>query len=292
MESVSRLELRPLDLAAVLDTSVEVYRQNFLLLAGISAVVYVPFGLLGLLGSFLGETGHAVLNLLGTLVLVPVSPLLMGALIHAVGRRYRGMSATLLTAWQAAFLRALPLIVTALMVGVAVMFGLLAFLVGAIVVSVLTTFTLHVVVLEDEYYDRAFHRSFELARQQWPRMLALGLVLWLMQVVLNVVPVMVAAFMLGDSVALNAFSSAWTALSNSVLVPLGVVPFVILYFDIRVRQEALDLRILADALGPLPPPREVTSFRSAGGACPACASAVPAGAAFCVACGVPQGEAS
>lgn len=292
MISESRLDLRPLDLAAVLDASVEIYRRDFLMLAGISAVVYVPFGLLSLAGSLVNETVHALVNLLGSLLLLPVWPLVMGALIQAVAQRYRGQPATLVSSYRAAFQRALPLIVTAYMVGIAVAFGMLALVVGAVVVSVVTTFALHAVMLEDRYYDQSFTRSFELTREQWPRVLALGVVLWLLQMVLSLVPVALAGFLVGDTMALNAFSSAWTAVSNPVLVPVSVVPFVVLYFDIRVRQEALDLRLLADRLGPLPPPRQVRAPQAGGGACPRCQWPIPAGAAFCIGCGAAQQGAS
>lgn len=283
------MDLRPVDLAALLDRSVELYRGNFLLLAGIGAVMYVPFGLLGLLGALLGETVHAVLTLVGSLALLPVWPLALGALVHASAQRYLDQPATLGSSYGATFQRAMPVILTAYLVGALVTAGLFALVVGAAVVSVATTFALHAVMLEDQYYDRALVRSWNLVKEQWPRVLAMGVALWILQMVLGMIPVVLLAFLVRDANMLNALTAAWSALSNSVLIPVGVIPFVLLYYDVRIRKEGLDLRLMADALGPPPAPLLAPPAWAppAGAHCPHCQWPFAQEATFCVGCGAP-----
>ena len=84
-------DLRPLDLAGLLDRSVDLYRSNFLLFTGIGALLYFPFGLAGLLAALAGELVHAVLSMAEGLILMLAWPLVAGALVIRSPRHLRAL---------------------------------------------------------------------------------------------------------------------------------------------------------------------------------------------------------
>lgn len=140
MENVL-LELRPRNVLDLLDAAIRLYRRNFGLLLGISAVVLVPFGVTYTVGQFyvtvampapaLGEAPTSfVINwpelIVGLAVVVVAlliawvgGPLSQGALALAISEQYLGRQ----TGIRAAYRRAMPYWLSLL--GVAIIFGLL-----------------------------------------------------------------------------------------------------------------------------------------------------------------------
>lgn len=134
-------ELRPRNVLDLLDSAVRLYRRNFALLLGISAVVLVPFGLTYTVGEFYvtlaippptgGEIPTSLIAdwtaLIVGSVAVGVSlliawvagPLSQGALALAISEHYLGGQISV----AAAYRRALPYWLSLL--GVAIIFGLL-----------------------------------------------------------------------------------------------------------------------------------------------------------------------
>ena len=132
----------------------------------------------------------------------------------------------------------------------AIMLGLLAVLVGAIVVSVLLSLTAPALVVESLSATDAMRRSRRLVSGSFWRVL--GII-----VVANIVVSIANIALEGAARAIGlAASSEDLALIGAVLVtsllvkPFGVLVTVLLYFDQRLRREGTDVEAAIDALGP------------------------------------------
>ncbi|MHB9039004.1 MAG: DUF7847 domain-containing protein [Armatimonadota bacterium] len=95
--NVQNRRLRPLGITDILDETVDLYKSNFALLVGISAVLYIPYSLLT---PFIQQSkspkatldpGYVIGIALSFLLLyVVVNPLVTGALTFAISERYLG----------------------------------------------------------------------------------------------------------------------------------------------------------------------------------------------------------
>ena len=108
-----------------------------------------------------------------------------------------------------------------------------------------------VFVIEGEIFTSAMSRSRELAQGNW-------LLIILIYVLISVLGVVAEwgggalADMLVDTASLNTY--IWglvfiPTLLAIIIQPVGLIGFVVLYFDIRVRNEGYDLEMLARDIG-------------------------------------------
>ncbi|HXE73272.1 MAG TPA: hypothetical protein VNO81_11495 [Candidatus Nitrosotenuis sp.] len=304
-------DLVPLDLGAILDRSFELFRGNFGLLLGVAGVVYIPLGLLQMAGAAMGPEIAFVTNVVVALLLFVFSIVAGGALVVAVSRRYLGQQATLASAYQALRPVLGPLLVTQILVGllailvmglaaapgaVALMLGVglaasgqapgaplaalgglyLLLVLGALsfAIATATLFVGQVVVLERVFFFEALARVGRLlARGQWARALMMVGVVGTLGFALSMIPAALLVLVADFSPRLyEALHAAWGGLANTFLVPFSMIAYTLFYYDVRVRQEALDLRHKIEELDP------------AGLRC-ACGQKLLPGAAFCSACG-------
>jgi hypothetical protein len=173
--------------------------------------------------------------------------------------------------------------IAAVMVTICVGLGAFACLVPAIPIMVMLALTVPLVYLERKGPFEAMNRSYQLVfdrgsralsiEANWVRVLIVGfvtvVVLYVLSFVSNV-PLMVAsgaAAFRGEAMVPTAFGSQFLPLS--VLLPLqllaslihgsfvaiGIIPWTIVYYDIRARHEGLDLELQAETLaaGVAPP---------------------------------------
>ncbi|MCE5321872.1 glycerophosphoryl diester phosphodiesterase membrane domain-containing protein [bacterium] len=93
--------LRPLGITDILDETVDLYKTNFALLIGISAVLYVPYILLSSLlpqpkdEAMFNPYNWLGIAILGVLFYVVINPLVTGALTFAISERYLDRQTTI-----------------------------------------------------------------------------------------------------------------------------------------------------------------------------------------------------
>lgn len=117
--------------------------------------------------------------------------------------------------------------------------------------------TVPVAVLEDESATDAIGRSVDLTEGHLGRVFVLLIfTVVIAYAVLFVVqgPFAAMAFMAGPGSStyflINLLSSIFGAIGSAVTSPLMVVAFAVLYYDLRVRKEGLDLDVMLAKLGP------------------------------------------
>ncbi|MCG8591596.1 MAG: hypothetical protein MJE66_20050 [Proteobacteria bacterium] len=277
-------EIRALSLAEILDMGFRLLRDRFGLLTGLAAIVYAPSMLvMGLLtrtleADFTADSGLAPDLLIGVgvvwLATLAMLPFVVAAITSAIGNLYLGRPVSVGDAARAGLHHLLPLgltyliffvivsvaliIATFVLVGGSVFVGQLAGAAGSTPVGVgvaITVFILglllayllallpmlvlpQIVVFEDTSFFAAIARAWQLLTGH--RWRSLGV--WVTTYLMISIPVFAFQFLflvlpMGGLIGMAAAQAIGFAYYSAVTV--------VLYFDLRSRQEAFDLEHLA-----------------------------------------------
>ncbi|HET9808235.1 MAG TPA: hypothetical protein VFQ66_00970 [Candidatus Limnocylindria bacterium] len=214
-----------------------------------------------------------VLAVIGGLISVLFLSVQIGSLVDAATARYLGRETTVGASFRAGLKVAPKIIATGLLlflslsVGWLLLFVLLALANNALIATlgilgglVATVFVFAswlvapvVAAVEPVGPLHAVRRSWWLSKGHRWRILGLQLLLVVLQLVLSTLIsfIFVAAF-ISDSVVRLVLQNIVNVIATVLWAPIEWGTFTILYFDLRVRKEALDLQLAAEAL-----PREV-----------------------------------
>jgi hypothetical protein len=269
------LRLRPLEIGDVLDETFRMYRRHFPLFAGISVIFSIPLAALSGYGYFAlfnfaatqatssnpGDVNSFLASLspllAGVLVNVAVLPLLYGGVSYAVCQSAIGNPVSLWAALRGAFRRYFQVLFYYLLLGLMVVVFCLFPL--WIWISVSWIAVLPVMFVENTGLFAAMGRSWRLVQGRWWRTffilllvfvlnyvvsLALGAFLYLGQVLLTL--------LLSPYIALAIYEGA-VVLVSALVNPVLLIAIVLIYFDLRIRKEALDLFQLAQQVAVAPP---------------------------------------
>jgi hypothetical protein len=102
-------DIRPLSFGEILDRAFRVFLDNFMLLFGISAMVWIPSGILLASASVVGRGPAAILNIIFLMV---VAPVMQAALTIGVAEAYLDRPVTIAEAYRSTRAILLPLIGT------------------------------------------------------------------------------------------------------------------------------------------------------------------------------------
>jgi hypothetical protein len=262
--------LRPLEIGDLLDETFRMYRRHFLLFAGLSVILSIPGAALSgyssytLLNGLLQQTTQgqpADLGFLeGTLlaygivglISLALIPFFYGAITYAACESALGRPVTAMGVLRGVLGRYFPLLGYWLLIGLmGVVFCLIPLWIWIWVSWVVV---MPVMFVENVGLGAAMGRSWRLVEGRWWRTF---LIVFLMLVVFYVARIAVGAFIvLGQALLQLVVSSAvvfWISGVSSVVVdslvnPVIQIALVLIYFDLRVRREALDLFQLAQRL--------------------------------------------
>lgn len=264
----------------LLDRTFRIYRENFLTIVGLVAMVTIPITLLTLFlnpatGSALsGQSGNLrTTSASGSQLLINILNLVETVLIYApltyIASEYLfNRKVSIGQAFSATSSRFFKMGCGIILLGIVIsIFGVmgvllvLAFppalaLAGILVYIVIACYGLifQVLTLEDIGPSPAITRSFTLGKTRFWTIIGLGFIIGIITTILGSI--------LTASAAVVAFSSASSSnLTGSVLLitflgalisifltPITPIAFTLLYYDIRVRSEGLD--IMLDSSGP------------------------------------------
>ncbi len=277
METNPAAHLKPLGMGQIIDRAVRLYRQNFVQYVGIVALAQIPMLIfsatfplftLGMesaaldmqIESFLGL---GVLSMVSVLVGAVLTQVAAAAMTQAIGDTYLGRPTTIIEAfsrigsawWQLLvafillFVLSIVLFIWTLIPCVGWLTGPGIMIFGAVVAVPLIV---PVVVLERGSGVDAIGRAWQLARRRFWWLLGFMLLLSLLSQIIVTGPSLLASSLvlpLLDSdlglIAQNVVQSVSSVLLNILYLPLYTACVALLYFDIRVRTEGLDLALLA-----------------------------------------------
>lgn len=269
MEAQPR-QLQQMTLSEILDGAFSVCRAHFGELVKTVAVVLVPAQLLGLIILLAAPDGTTDL-LLGTsdpddtvevgsaLAVFGFTLLSTFASLLATAAAYRFVSDAHLgfdTDWRESVsfgLKKLHSILwIILLVALGATVGFLLLIIPGIYILVAWVLAIPVLLSEDARGSKALGRSYRLVRGNWWKtfgtLLIAGIIVGLIQAALSAVVTLVVA----DSDA-KAFEAILATLLYLVLylisIPFTTAVLALIYFDLRVRKEGVDLAMAAEGIG-------------------------------------------
>lgn len=209
------------------------------------------------------------------IVSVVLSATQAAAITHAVGRRYLGRAETVGDAYRNG-VRAMPRLILSVVVvivvfvvavtaialaivasaaalaalaAVGVILGLVAFFFGLPWAFASLALVGPAIVLEDLGPIAAIRRSFQLVDRARLRTLGLWLLMGIITSLLALIfSLLFLASIVAEPTMRSILQAAATVASSSISSPLLFGALVILYYDLRVRKEAFDLQLAAEAL--------------------------------------------
>lgn len=271
--------LRPLRVGEVLDVAIKIYRSQFATLVKAVALVVAPVQVLTALVQasapeqpatvtdpgtpqpgvdFSGFWGWLAALLVTSLLALIAGQLATAASLKAVSGGYLGEKPQWRESLRFAFARLGSLVWLALLSGILLFLAVLAFVVPAIYFYGAWAVAVPVLLLEDVRGRRALKRSRSLVQGRWwPTVGAI-----LVGVLLAAVVQFAFGFVAGLGVALAdtdndvvfvTLQAVSGAASGILVTPFTAAVTAVVYFDLRVRKEGLDLELLAQRVGVEPP---------------------------------------
>jgi hypothetical protein len=204
--------------------------------------------------------------LVGGILGMVATTLMTGALAWAVSERHLDRPITVGTAYRAVFRRWKSLFGAALLtlliyIGLYVVFlipclGQLVALPLLIFAYVCLRFVPQAVMLDGERASGSLARSWYLTKPHFWRVLGIIALLWLLGMLITAGPSLIVNYgivALSSSLLLrNLIATGVTAVLSLLYLPIRLTGETLVYYDLRVRQEGLDLEMELEALPPLP----------------------------------------
>jgi hypothetical protein len=258
------LPLRQMGIGEIIDTAIQLYRSQWLVLIGVVAFVLVPlYFLQGYLTRVFsspalqtGRVSQADVNVAfaATIVLVLVQflivqPFLVAAIARAATNVYLGEPVSIGSIYRFALTRVLSILWISILSGLAILLGFILLIIPGILVWVRLAFATTVLVVEGEGGTKAIGRSWRLAAGHFWRLLGAfilaGLIAFIGSAVLTI-PIGIVALALGpNGWALNALGNS---LVTVLVTPFSTLITVLLYFDLRIRKEGYDIAVMTQEL--------------------------------------------
>lgn len=175
-----------------------------------------------------------------------VFPLCQGAMVHKISASYLGDTIGAGEAYRRALPRLPVLIGANIVAGILIFIGYLLLIVPGVLATLWLLLVTAAVMLENQGVIGALKRSTSLMKGHLGKgfllLLVVGVIGWGFNVGVEVVANMVP----WPTLFLKHF--VWN-IALAIILPVQTAPFILLYYDLRIRKEAFDLERLAELLG-------------------------------------------
>ena len=265
------LRLRPLEIGDLLDETFRMYRRHFLLFAGISALLAIPsaassgFNVFAVFGSLFQPTAQfndttyiesQLAQIVALIINLALLPFGLGAVTYAACESALGRPVTAGAVFRAVLRRYFPLLGFFLLIVVmAIVFCLIPLWIW---IWVNWIAVVPMMFVENIGLGAAMSRSWRLVAGRWWRTFLIVFLLAVLTYVVRtalvafaVVPVAVASLFLSSYILLG-IAGAINVIVDALVNPVLQIAVVLIYFDLRVRREGLDLFQMAHRLAARP----------------------------------------
>ena len=257
--------LRPLSTSELLDRTFFLYRNNFLLFVGITAIPQLVVLALHLTGTTLAIEGQLIglgvmtlVSLLANYVAIQISH---SATVIAVSNLHLDRPVSIGMAYRSARPSMWRVLGISLAVAIAAGIGLLLLVIPGVYLFLMWSLAIPVTVLEGGGLAISTTRSKELTRGSRGRIFVISLLIIVLVFVISAViewplGLLVALFGYrhpGNFLALvQALQAAGNFVSTCLVGPLATIALTLIYYDQRVRKEGFDLQLMMANLQPAP----------------------------------------
>jgi hypothetical protein len=224
----------------------------FTLLQGIlQRLVAPPFEVNGRVFISPSDVGPAavVTGSFAAAAFVLVTPVLTAAIVRAVADTYMGQDPDVGRSFQTATARLWSVLLVVFLSALATFGGFLLLIVPGLIFYARFLFSAAVVVIEGRRGTDAMGRSWRLVKGRTGKVLLTvflaGILAAIVSGILSIPAGLASQFWTEGWVV----RSVLTAVAQVIVMPFTTIVPVLLYFDMRVRKEALDVAIMAQELG-------------------------------------------
>lgn len=280
--------LRPMSTSELLDRTFHLYRNNFLLFAGIAALaptlvlatellataIGAPFDYQSYKSGGVHSNGTALFFLLESLILLLIyftaGQLSYGATVYGVSRVHMGKQTTISESYRSirpfwARLVGISLLIGLRMAGIGIVLGIVIFfgIMGLIGLPFVLWWMIYVYarcrlagaacVLESETAVGSIERSRSLTLgSTWRIFLVLlltGVLSWALGYALGFpAELLRKAHLVESGVTVMVVKQIGEFLAQTFVHPIGAIALVLVYYDQRIRKEAFDLEVMMQAV--------------------------------------------
>jgi hypothetical protein len=218
------------------------------LIVGYGSFHMAQSALTGAAGPNLAAIGGALALIpVALLISIPASAIQQAAVIYGTAAYLNGRTASLGECLSAGLRRCLPLIGLTILMGIAIWFGLILFIVPGVMMAVAWIVSAPVLVVERTGVFGAFSRSAALTRGRRWVLFALGALFFIavfivQQVLLSVVRAVVAS---SDPTSLIVTQLPVSALSSIIIGVLSPAMVAAAYYELRAGREGIGPEALA-----------------------------------------------
>jgi hypothetical protein len=264
------MQLRPLSIGEVLDVAFKLYFRNWAKFVGLVAVVVVPANVIsGLVLASAADfavdgklyasansslTGSRIVIGLVTLIGILLS---VAVAYRAVTEAYMGHEPAAGESVRFAFARLFSVLWVSILFVLGVGIGFILLIIPGIYLLVSWSVTLPVLMVEGIKGRKALGRSLSLIDTRWWQTFTILLVLViLISVIPSVIAGLISDAIVGSSSSVGTIVVVTTVVGTIVRIitlPALVAGVTVLYFDLRVRKEGLDMSLMIEQLGFAPP---------------------------------------
>lgn len=238
----------------ILDYAFKIYRAHFATLFLAALIPYLPFIAVGALmgvaigtGSDAGMVAGGVAALLSIPVMIAGFLVAWGALTHLSSEAYLGRPVRLEDGIRRGLARSPALLGTSVLATILALCGLLFFIVPMFIVMAMLFAVYSAVVIEGRGPIEALGRSRELSRGALGRIFGILLVAG----IIGALPgwsLSLISELGGASPSVRVILSVLQMAVGVIAWPFSCAVYVLLYYDRRIRTEALDVQLAADRL--------------------------------------------
>jgi hypothetical protein len=262
--------LRPLSAGDIVDEAVGLYRRNFRLFLSIGAVALVPAGVIQLILALLADEARPSLFTISSTLWWVLSVFVAGVayilviatMAIAASERWFDRPMTVSEAYRRTFSRIGPLVGLVLVYGLTIVI-LMVTIIGiplAIYLAVSWLLSIQILLVEGSGLRNVLARSRRLVAGHWWRVIGIVVLLAIIQGVISAffsLPATIFGFGSlfsdptgGDVSPLVVALDAIGGTAGQIVVgPIAYCAYILLYYDLRVRKEGLDIELAARSLG-------------------------------------------
>ncbi|MBN1972252.1 MAG: hypothetical protein JW787_01335 [Sedimentisphaerales bacterium] len=188
-----------------------------------------------------------ILSLLGQL-------LCSGALSKSVSEVYLGNELTVGQAYGYVFPKFLSLLGAGILVALIVYLGFILLIVPGIIFALWLSLTTPAIIIENLRATKGMSRSKALASGNLGKIFSVGFLALLISLLItlpfNFIGGLVGGILFADNLTMITFITQLFSLAGQILiVPIGAIAYILLYYDLRIRKEGFDLVMLANSIG-------------------------------------------
>jgi hypothetical protein len=288
--SLDAMELRPLSTGEILDRTFTLYRRNFLLFLGISAIPHVLVLVLNLLrvsltfsGSALsrvtmhpggavtttppgmpslnGIMAGAVIGLSVVVVSLIAYLLSQGGTVFAVSEIYLGRTITIAESFRRVSGELLNLFGVVMLNGLATLAGFICLFIPGVYILCRLIVCVPAALVENIGARDSLERSYELTRDNAGRAFVILLLYFAVSIAaaglfawpFAIIMVVVAQKDPSQMILWLQLTTVGSFLANVLVTPILTIASAILYYDLRVRKEAFDIQLMMNPTGSTAP---------------------------------------